>query len=253
MDASGLAPLFADALGGAVSVIVGDCTLYPRVCSDAAVPAHLFATSVWNGATVWSDWAQRHKEELSGLRILEVGAGAGLPSLVSAAMGASFVCATDFPDEHLLSQLRANFVESSLGEDGKNWAVEGLAWGEPAPAGVLARAPYDVIVCAECLWMPEAHGALLRTLKELIAPDGRVFCAWAHHTRSPRGRGREAAFFHLAAEPQFGFATKRLHVERREANPGSGCYSGDGELVSVFIDELKLRASDVQEQEHTQH
>lgn len=46
--------------------------------------------------------------------MLELGAGAGLPSLVAAILGAQKVVVTDYPDGDLISNLEHNIASCSL-------------------------------------------------------------------------------------------------------------------------------------------
>ena len=50
----------------------------------------------------------RHPDIIRGKAVIELGAGAGLPSLVAAAIGAASVVVTDFPAPSLLEAVRLN-------------------------------------------------------------------------------------------------------------------------------------------------
>ena len=58
---------------------------------------------------------EEHADELvKGKSVLELGAGAGLPSLVCAINGASQVVVTDYPDADLIENLRYNIDHCDL-------------------------------------------------------------------------------------------------------------------------------------------
>src|SRR6185312_13517207 len=75
--------------------------------------------------------------ELTGVRVLELGAGLGLPSLAAALRGAD-VLATDWADD-AVALLRANAARNGVA-----MRVECVRWDEPAP--LLAEAPFELVL-----------------------------------------------------------------------------------------------------------
>jgi nicotinamide N-methyltransferase len=61
---------------------------------------------------------------VKGKTVLELGAGAGLPSLVCALNGASQVVVTDYPDAELIENLRYNIDHCDLLPTPKRIAAE---------------------------------------------------------------------------------------------------------------------------------
>lgn len=57
---------------------------------------------------------ERADELVKGKTVLELGAGAGLPSLVCALNGASQTVVTDYPDAELIDNLRYNIDHCNL-------------------------------------------------------------------------------------------------------------------------------------------
>ena len=55
-----------------------------------------------------SDYLLLHPQYVTDRTILELGAGAGLPGIVSGLGGAKQVVITDYPDEQLLEDIRFN-------------------------------------------------------------------------------------------------------------------------------------------------
>lgn len=56
-----------------------------------------------------TDYLYDHKQELVlGKSVLELGAGAGLPSIAAATWGAKQVVVTDYPNEDLVENMRIN-------------------------------------------------------------------------------------------------------------------------------------------------
>lgn len=56
--------------------------------------------------------------------MLELGAGGGLPSLISAVHGAAQVVVTDYPDAELIENLRYNIEHCDLVPEGANITAE---------------------------------------------------------------------------------------------------------------------------------
>lgn len=55
------------------------------------------------------DYLSDHIQELvQGKSVLELGAGAGLPSIAATIWGAKYVVVTDYPDEDLVENMRIN-------------------------------------------------------------------------------------------------------------------------------------------------
>jgi predicted nicotinamide N-methyase len=109
--------------------------------------------------------------ELSGLRVLELGCGLGLPSLAAAARGAE-VLATDWAED-AIALLRQNAERN-----GVFVRVAQVRWSEPEP--LLRAAPWDLLLGADLLY--EARNAeqlagLLPRLGRavLLAEPGRPY------------------------------------------------------------------------------
>lgn len=153
----------------------------------------LFAHYVWNSAIVLSDLlAGGRVQALDGRSVCEMGAGSGLPSLTAAALGARAVVATDYPDEEVLAALRRNVAAQEAREDGFSLpagrcVVAPHTWGEDTSPVLAAlrgmpnesdASAFDVVICADTLWMPEQHANLARSVRALLAPDGVAIVAF---------------------------------------------------------------------------
>jgi predicted nicotinamide N-methyase len=105
---------------------------------------------------------------LRGTRVLELGCGLALPSLVASVGGAS-VLATDWsPDAIELA--RANATRNGL-------ALETAVVAWERPERLVRRAPWDVVLAADVLYERRNVDALLELLPALVDATGRVLLA----------------------------------------------------------------------------
>ena len=111
--------------------------------------------------------------DLAGKRVLELGAGLGLPSL-AAAIGGGDVLATDWADD-AVALLRENAARNEI-----ELRAERVRWDEPDL--LLAGAPWDLLLGADLLYERRNADALLHLLPQLggellLAEPGRPFAA----------------------------------------------------------------------------
>jgi predicted nicotinamide N-methyase len=130
---------------------------------------------------------------LHGARTLELGCGLGLPSLAAALAGGR-VLATDWAPDAVAMTAR-NAERNGI-------ALETLACSWSAPAPLLERGPWDIVLASDVLYEARNGDALLPLLPRLLAPRGEVWLA-------DPGRPASEGFFAAAAE--------RFEVTRRPA------------------------------------
>jgi predicted nicotinamide N-methyase len=109
--------------------------------------------------------------DLEGKRVVELGAGLGLPALAAALRGAE-VLATDWAED-AVSLLRANAERNSV-----TLRVEHVRWD--APQSIVREAPWDLVVGADLLYEARNAAQLLELLPRLggevlLAEPGRPF------------------------------------------------------------------------------
>ncbi len=95
---------------------------------------------------------------MRGRRVLELGAGLGLPSLAAALRGAS-VLATDWADD-AVALLRANAKRNSI-----RLRVKRVRWDDPEP--LLREAPWQLVLGADLLYEERNAAQLLELLPRL--------------------------------------------------------------------------------------
>jgi len=113
------------------------------------------------------------EQDLTGARVLELGAGLGLPSLAAAVRGAQ-VLATDWAEE-AVALLRENAAANGIA-----LRAERVRWDDPGP--LLADAPWDVVLGADLLYEDRNATLLLELLPRLggdilLADPGRPAAA----------------------------------------------------------------------------
>lgn len=131
--------------------------------------------------------------------------GTALPSIISALSNASSVTITDHPSSPALTTgaIQANVANNVLTTvSATEISVRGYVWGTETlyavdaygkTAGRLGR--HDVVVLADCLWMPSQHENLVRTIARAVGqgPDCCAIVVAGFHT----GRGIVRDFFEV--------------------------------------------------------
>jgi predicted nicotinamide N-methyase len=126
-----------------------------RFKEDEYMPywAELWASGVRLAAAV----ADR---DVSGLAVLELGCGLGVPS-VAAALGGAKVLAVDWAQEAL------DVTQQNAERNGASVEILRADWSKPET--LLARAPFDLVLCADVLYETRNVDALLELLPKLTA------------------------------------------------------------------------------------
>ena len=96
----------------------------------------LWGHHLWNASLDISRYLQRHASSLlhGGKSVLELGAAAGVPSIVCAREGAECVVATDYPDQPLIDVLIKNLETNVHTKPGHKAVAEAYLWGaDPSP------------------------------------------------------------------------------------------------------------------------
>jgi predicted nicotinamide N-methyase len=160
-------------VAGRAIALVGPAA--PDALLDAAAAggeAAPYWADVWPCAERLAAWLDGR--ELVRRRVLELGCGLGLPSLVAALAGAD-VLATDVEPAALAC------VAASAEQLGVPLRVALVDYREP-PAALLDAAPFDLVLAADVLYEPDCAAALARLVPRVLARDGRLVVAvsWEH-------------------------------------------------------------------------
>lgn len=223
---------------------------------DETITLHLVGHSpleahhLWNGSRIVSNYLETHPDLVHNKSVLELGAGAGLPSLVAGVLGARKVVMTDFPDADLIATMQKNidlcsqlsYIKNSLSpsaaaaqegrfehtENELEWkerearcpvVTRGYIWGaDPTPLLEIIRSEssngFDVLILADLLFRHSEHGHLLDTISSAMkkAPDAKALVFFTSYR--PWLQHKDLAFFDLARER--GLVVDKLLEEKLE-------------------------------------
>jgi len=167
----------------------------------------LWGHYLWNAGRTISDYLEEHSDDLvKGKTVLELGAGAGLPSLVCAINGASQVVVTDYPDADLVENLQYNVDHCDLLPTPRNIAAEGYLWGastETVTSHLKNKDGVDVLILADLLFNHSEHAKLIKSVELTLkkAPGSKAYVFFTPYR--PWLLEKDLAFFDLAREAGF--------------------------------------------------
>eukprot|EP00741_Cyanophora_paradoxa_P016638 tig00000198_g16067.t1 len=180
----------------------GPRTLQLRLPSKHSLWAHM----LWNAALCMANAIE--EMDLKGQRVLELGCGAGVPSLVAALNGAEQVVMTDYPEEKLLENLRTNARRNLPAEllDSGRVRVMGHLWGKNTEelmdalreGGAPAGSKFDLIILSDLIFNHNQHRQLIHTVTDCLSATGIALVTFSHHR--PSLAAKDLAFFQMAEE-----------------------------------------------------
>jgi len=135
-------------------------TLFPTISSIQGVLFKNIGRVLWKAAPVLLDYLVR-TQKLQGLRVLELGAGCGLPGIGLAKLGAD-VTLTDVA--HVIPLLRYNCYKNNV-----NAKVQELDWEDHKAVDALARQAdwVDLVIASDVVFDVEQAKYFLRVLSTL--------------------------------------------------------------------------------------
>ncbi|TAQ89437.1 hypothetical protein B7494_g2202 [Chlorociboria aeruginascens] len=183
----------------------------------------LWGHHLWNAGRLISNYLETNPSFVKNKTVLELGAGAGLPSLVCVVLGATKVVVTDYPDADLVKNLWANIegLEEGDGVDHeeKKIVARGYCWGDDVEE-LLAHLPsseeqgFDVLVLADLLFNHSEHVKLVATVEKTLSRKPGATALVFFTPYRPWLYEKDMAFFELVREK--GFVVEKVLEEKME-------------------------------------
>ena len=128
--------------------------------ADERIP---YWAELWPAAVGLSEYLAAHPAQIKGKRILEIGCGLGLPSLVAARMGAEVVASDYLADAVAFAQKNAerNGIEKIR--------FKTLDWRKAEGEG-----PFDVLMASDVAYERSQFEHLLKSFETLVKEDGLI-------------------------------------------------------------------------------
>ena len=113
-----------------------------------------------------------------GKRVIELGCGTALPSIVASKLGAE-VLATDLTVE-VISRAQRN-----VQRNGAQAKVQRLSWGRLLDGDYDGLDKFDIVLASDVLWVLGSWKPLAVTARELLTKDGDFLLAETGHDQLP--------------------------------------------------------------------
>ncbi|KAG5219721.1 calmodulin N-methyltransferase [Salix suchowensis] len=140
----------------------------------------LHASSVWVASVYLTEHIQElHLEDYlspltspaNRINVLELGAGAGIPSIAISKLiedSCIHITSSDYPDDQLISALEDNVQTNDVASKCK---VVPYAWGSTSETTVDRG--FDVVIAADTLWNSDTHAIFVETLQKTLKKDAK--------------------------------------------------------------------------------
>ncbi|KAI0341503.1 hypothetical protein BDW22DRAFT_1359091 [Trametopsis cervina] len=170
----------------------------------------LWGHYLWNASRAFASYLDAHPSIYQNGSVLELGAGGGLPGLVTAKNGAKSVFLTDYPDAALIENLQHNVTHNTDPASEGKVHVEGYIWGQPLEPifskqeETSGERGFDLVIMSDLIFNHSQHDALLKTAASALKPSADpsktpcVLVFYSHHR--PHLAHRDMEFFSKARE-----------------------------------------------------
>ncbi|KAF8068931.1 hypothetical protein FPV67DRAFT_1668980 [Lyophyllum atratum] len=183
----------------------------------------LLADHLFSPALYFAERIERGLLLVRGSKVIELGAGSGLPSLLMATIPdhPSLVVVTDYPDEHILGNLEKNVEHNRPSyQPGCHVECAGYEWGTdptallkllPTPSNNDLPAGFDIMILSDLLHFHGSHDALIASITSLLSrsKDSRVHVSAGKYTHQNvcddfllKGQRAGLVFDEIHADPE---------------------------------------------------
>lgn len=188
----------------------------------------LWGHLLWNAGIYTANYLDKHADTLvKGKKVLELGAAAGLPTVICAINGASKVVSTDYPDADLISHIQYNVDHCEGIPESTKVSVKGFVWGQDVtqlcydevdnsdelPATVKEEDKFDLVILSDLVFNHTEHRKLLASCRESMKKDAVALVVFSPHR--PHLLDADLAFFETCEE----FELKAEKVEQVNWKP----------------------------------
>lgn len=149
----------------------------------------LWGNYLWNASKWMTNYLIDHPYLVKGMDILELGAGAALPSLVSVKLGAKSIIITDYPDQELIENIEHNCrlnkidnigndtINNDRNNDNSLVNIRGLVWGDRS-----LKSKVDVVIMCDLVFNHSEHLKLLESMLMAFKNEKSIaYCTFTHH------------------------------------------------------------------------
>jgi len=171
----------------------------------------LWGHYLWNAGIVMAQFLDETGDvHITGKNVLELGAGAGLPSIIAALNSPKKMICTDYPDLSLINNLTGN-VKANIPHLLENNTIEvlGYVWGKDTDTlqKHVDNNKFDAIILSDVICNHREHDEILKCCKESLQLEGKVFVSFSHHR--PWLIEKDMHFFRIATN-EYGFEVTKL-------------------------------------------
>lgn len=166
---------------------------------------------LWNAGRISAEYLEQNAPRLVTKRnVLEIGAAAGVPSIIAAIKGARTVVMTDYSDPDLVDNMRRNAVAAaSMIPEGSQLHVAGYKWGADTdeimsllPEDTTTKA-FDTLIMADVVYSHREHPNLIKTMQETLKKSRDAVALVIFTPYQPWLLPKTEKFFPLAEENGF--------------------------------------------------
>jgi EEF1A N-terminal glycine/lysine methyltransferase len=171
---------------------------------------------LWNAGRISAEYLEQNAPRLvANKNVLEIGAAAGVPSIIAAIKGARTVVMTDYPDPDLVDNMRRNAVAAaSMIPEGSQLHVAGYKWGADTdeimsflPEDSATIKAFDTLIMADVVYSHREHPNLIKTMQETLKRSRDAVALVIFTPYQPWLLHKTEKFFPLAEEN--GFVVKK--------------------------------------------
>lgn len=128
----------------------------------------LLGLDVWPAAITLCDFLSKNESIVRGKKIIELGAGVGLPCLIAGKIGASEAFISDY-DSRVVDHAHQNAIECGLGHVCKGLVLD---WRHLENLSDEHKHSYDIVLAADVMYISQIMPDFVKSMDYVMAVDG---------------------------------------------------------------------------------